>query len=196
MITPKKPSYTTESQVDDTRLVASQRRKETDEDLEEHESRIKMISARHELDILEIDNSIILANLKLKQTQSIKGTELRFVHKLISGPWKQMVNSDQDCLSKLTETRIECMKEIASATIEFMYGEQLAMANCMKQTASALCQYYKALIMNRLAKMVLFRIAKTFKLDPEFRFKLEKPLKTNQFQLVNRKKSFKIKPKS
>lgn len=196
MRAPKKLTHATESQLDDTRLVAgsvssSQSRKESDESSEKHDSRIEMISARHELDILKMDSSIKLANLTLKQTQSINGADIRFMGQLISGPWRRMVAAEQNRLSELTEARVECMKVVASAIIELMYSEQLAMADCMKQTASALCQYYRAIIMDRLAKMMLFRIARTLQIEPDFRFKLERPLRVSveKYPLVRRKRA-------
>jgi len=68
------------------------------------------------------------------------------------------------------------MKEVGLAKLEFRTSERLAEARGLRKVADAVKHYYKALVLDRLAGSILVAIAKRFGFDPEFKFRLHRPL--------------------
>lgn len=76
-----------------------------------------------------------------------------------------------------TRAQVASYKLIEPAKLDHNTRWRLAEARGSLQVVRALNDYYKSLIIDRLSARLLATIAKACKIDPLFRFKLERPLK-------------------
>lgn len=92
---------------------------------------------------------------------------------------QQLSKSNVDTMSILADAAARSMYELGRAKLMLSYVEELTKATGIVTFARRLSEYRIAQIYDELAGMILKRIALVFDWDPEFRFKLHRPLPEN-----------------
>lgn len=73
-------------------------------------------------------------------------------------------------------SQVFTIRELGLARIKGETSCSLAQAKSLNELANALNNYYKALIVDRIAGYILGILSRQFQVDPSFRLKLEKPI--------------------
>lgn len=92
---------------------------------------------------------------------------------------QQLAKSRADTISMVTKAAASSIQELGKAKIMLDYVEELKKARGIVTFARQLSEYRIAQIYDELSGMILKRIALVYGWDPEFRFKLHRPLPEN-----------------
>lgn len=138
---------------------------------------IELCALRHDADMLSLETQIEIEREKGKQLDAEYKMSIEMPAKLESDLIVRIAHAKAERSRIETDARVVGYGLIQSAERDYNNHWRLAEARGLTRFAEAAIQYYNALIIDRLSAYFLDIIAKKCKVDPLFRFKLEKPLK-------------------
>lgn len=138
---------------------------------------IELCALRHEADMLSLETQLSLKIEEGKQLNADYEMSIEMPAKLESYLIRRIANARAERSRIETDAQVVSYGMIQSAKREYNNHWRLAEARGLEQFAEAAIYYYKALIIDRISAYVLDIVAKKYRIDPLFRFKLEKPLK-------------------
>lgn len=131
---------------------------------------------KHERRLMEFDCKIKLAQEQLKQTEANYACDIKLRSQLEAQAIRRLSVAKLERINRETSAKVSQIMEIGFIKIHGDRCIQAAQLEGLRSVRSALEQYYKALVVDRLAGRLLNIIASKLRLDPKFRLKLERPL--------------------
>lgn len=138
--------------------------------------RSKISLIKHETELIILESKLELQRRDLELSKANYEFEIELPARLEADKVRSMTNSRVKRVELETDAQVYSMKVLGLARIAEETSCKLAEASGFTKLAIALNQYYKALIVDRIADYLLNMISRELNVDPSFRFKIERPI--------------------
>lgn len=146
------------------------------------EAKLSLLKSHRDMEMLEYKMKLERENLK--QLDAKYEFYIELPAKLQAYLIGRLSTARMKRIERETKAKVHMIRELGLAVINYNIGEQLASAHASKQIGFVLNKYQKALIIDQLAALVLRIISERLVLDPQFRFKLERPLQAIEMNVI------------
>lgn len=155
-------------------LVAEQSRIK---DLIKSKKSAEICLVNHKLQTTCLDFQLNLARIKSKLIEANYQLDIQLPTKMEVYQVQKLTETKSSMLASETEVLVYGVKTIGKALVNFNNCERLAEARAINKYAQAINQYCKAFVLDKFSQCVLNVISNKLRINPEFRFKLERPLR-------------------